>query len=287
MVEALIVCALVLVPLFLAIPVIAKYLDLRSHVVQGARYAAWERTIWYGGAAAAPMGIGSLTNQWEANEKSDADIRTEIGARLLSNQVGAFSNTDHSGSGYLGGPKLFWEDRRGTSLLRDYSDLGGSVDNNLSPGIINDLLNPVVQITSVISSFTVDTHADYTAKVGLNVRQVAINPGAGLGACPGCPVEFLATSNVASFAEQNTLVANGWNANGPGSLDASYHHPEQKTVLNQVRGLTPSALLKPTGGPFADAMKVLNAIALVFFPELSTLDLGRVDVDRVPDDRLQ
>ena len=59
------------------------------------------------------------------------------------------------------------------------------------------------------------------------------------------------------------------------------------TVYNQVRGLTPTSVLKPSSGIFKDVLDVLQDIALVFFPELSTLDLGRVEVDKVPGDRLQ
>jgi hypothetical protein len=34
-------------------------------------------------------------------------------------------------------------------------------------------------------------------------------------------------------------------------------------------------------------LDVLQAISLVFFPELSTLELGKIDVDQVPTDRLK
>ncbi|RTL51169.1 MAG: hypothetical protein EKK46_12765 [Rhodocyclaceae bacterium] len=291
MIEALIACALVLVPLFLAIPLIAKYQDIRAHVVQASRYAAWERTAWFGGASAATMGIGSsgaTSNQWDANEKGDDAIRAEIGARLMSNNTaGAFTNSDQSGSSYVGGSKPFWKDRRGTALLQNYGDISDSYVNSVSPGLINDLLTPVVAITSVVSNFTVDTHAQYTANVGLAVKQVAFNTNAGLGGCSGCTVDYIATGNTQNFSEKSVLVANGWSANGPGTLADTAAHPEKITVLNQIRGLTPTSLLKPASGIFHDALEILKDISLVFFPELSTLDLGRVEVDKVPADRLK
>jgi hypothetical protein len=83
------------------------------------------------------------------------------------------------------------------------------------------------------------------------------------------------------------LVANSWSANGPGSLADHDKHPEKITVYNQIRGLTPTSLLKPSGGVFKTVMDILKGIALVFFPELSTLDLGRIEVDKVPADRLE
>lgn len=309
MVEALIAAALVLVPLFLAIPIIAKYQDIKTYTVQAARYAAWERTVWHGGAAAESFGLGSgstFSNKWDANAKTDEQIRVEIGARLFSDSgTTAFKDADKSGGSWVGGnAKQLWRDRRGNKLLVSYADIAnntrggytalGSYDANLAsdkaPGTINDLLTPLVNISSVVSSFMVDTRGKYTAEVKLAVKDVAFNTNSGLGSCNGCPVEYLATSTASTFSAKNVILANGWNANGPGSL-TEYSTPEGKkkmSVYNQVRGLTPASLLQPDqGGVFDTVMDVLKVIALIFFPELSTLDLGRIEVDRVPADRLQ
>lgn len=321
MIETLIAAALVLVPLFLAVPVIAKYLDIRSHVVQAARYAAWERTVWFGGDAAAEMGLGgclfgcsaaatlgidlngAFSNKWDANEKEDNAIRAEIGARILTNtDAGSgnagkgFSDNDKSDTGYVGGAKPFWQDRRGKSLLVDYSDISDQYDNDKAPGIFNDLFSPVMSVAAVVSNFTVDTHAQYTANVGIAVKQIAFNPDTGLAGCPGCPSEFAATNTSQAFSEKSVIVANGWSANGPGSI-ADYKLNKKKiTVYNQVRGLTPTSVLKPADGVFRDVLNVLIgnpddpgqiSLAKIFFPELSTLDLGRIQVDRVPADRLK
>jgi hypothetical protein len=295
MIEAVIACALVLVPLFLAIPVLAKYQDIRFHVVQGARYAAWERTVWFGGDAAAEMGFGSIsTNKWDANAKGDDAIRTEIGSRILAKNPNAFDTTqDQSGSGSIGHD--LWRDRRGTTLLQDYSNIGGAYDNDQAPGLINVLLSPVLDVVGIFSSFTLDTNAQYTASLNLSVREVAFN-GDPLGtnldvSMKGYPGDFLATNNTMTFSEKNVIVANGWSANGPGSYDqinsGDAVERDRLSTYKQVRGLTPTTLLKPTDGVFKTVLDVLQAISLVFFPELSTLDLGRIEVDRVPADRLE
>lgn len=296
MVETIVAAALVLVPLFLAIPLIAKYQDIRSHVVQSARYAAWERTVWFGGDSAVTMGFGSFTNKWDANAKSDADIRNEIGKRILTKNSGKFTTTtDAQADSSLSGDAM-WRDRRGNTLLQSYSNISGSYDNDTAPGIINDLLEPVMSITSVVSDFTVDTHAQYTANIGLAVREVAFNtdplsltPGQGNALKQNYNGDFLATSKAMSFSEKNVIVANGWSANGPGSLDmlADNATKDRITAYRQVKGLTPTSLLKPSGGAFKVVLDVMKAISLVFFPELSTLDLGRIEVDKVPADRLQ
>jgi hypothetical protein len=299
LIETLIAAALVLVPLFLAIPVIAKYLDIRSHVVQAARYAAWERTVWFGGDAAEPMGLGSggpFSNKWDANEKKDGEIRAELGARILSetNANSGFTDSDKSAGGSPYGAKNFWRDRRG-NVLANYGDVSGKfsgkdadgVYNAPAPGLFNELFGPIMNVAAVVSNFTVETHGEYTTKVGLSVQQVAFNPDTGLGGCKGCDTEFLASGTPQTFSETNVLVANGWSANGPGSLKDFGDHPEKITVYNQTRGLTPTSLINPPAGAFRTALDVLQTIALVFFPELSTLDLGRIEVDKVPADRLK
>lgn len=294
MIETIVAAALVLVPLFLAIPVIAKYQDIRSHVVQGARYAAWERTVWFGGDAAAVMGIGSsktFSNQWDANEKGNSAIHAEIGSRILEKNGGAFlTSSDQASAGTLGGHAM-WRDRRGNTLLRDYSDVAGSIDNGTAPGAMNDVLSPLLSISAVVSNFTLDTKARYTATLNLGVKEVEFNgqpwadPQKALG--EKYSNDFLAGSKLLTFSEKNAILANGWSANGPGSLAEHAKHPERITVYNQVRGLTPTSILKPSSGVFKDVLNVLNKISLVFFPELSTLDLGRIEVDQVPKDRLQ
>jgi hypothetical protein len=284
MIEALIACALVLVPLFLAIPVLAKYMDIKAYTVQAARYAAWERTVWFGGDAAKPMGIAGLTNKWDANEKSDDTIRTEIAKRLLADSGTASFVTNESMPSDV---RPLWRDRRSTALVA-YNGGAVGIENDESPGLINDILSPVVSVASVISNFTLETNAQYTAVVGVQVKQVAFNVNKGMGRCTGCPPDFLATSTPLNFTDKNVIVANGWSANGPGSWDTYDPNNAKESVYDQVRGITPTAMLKPADGTFFDTvLDVLKGISLVFFPELSTLDLGRVDVDKVPGDRLQ
>jgi len=47
MTEIVISATYVLIPLFIAIPMLAKYIDIKQAAVQAARYEAWEYTVWY------------------------------------------------------------------------------------------------------------------------------------------------------------------------------------------------------------------------------------------------
>ena len=47
MTEFLICASFVLIPLFLGLSMLAKYIDIKQAAVQAARYEAWEYTVWY------------------------------------------------------------------------------------------------------------------------------------------------------------------------------------------------------------------------------------------------
>ena len=47
MTEFLICASFVLLPLFLGISLLAKYIDIKQTTIQAARYQAWEYTVWY------------------------------------------------------------------------------------------------------------------------------------------------------------------------------------------------------------------------------------------------
>jgi hypothetical protein len=45
--ECVILAALVLVPLFLIIPLLGKYIDIKQAAIKQARFEAWEYTAWF------------------------------------------------------------------------------------------------------------------------------------------------------------------------------------------------------------------------------------------------
>lgn len=282
MVETLIVSSAVLLPLFLAIPAIAKYMDMRTAAVQGARYAAWERTVWYGGAAASPLGWFGASNRWKANEKSDDEIRSEIAARLLSKSnttnvaSDAFRDNDKSlGAFRNGDSKLLWKTRDGSALLRTYGDTSGQIRNDAAPGTLNKVLDPIANLASTLGPFTLEMKGKYTATTTLDVNKVDFQ------------TSFLALSEKWDLSESNTLVANGWNAAGP-------NDPARTSVTGQVKGLLPTSIFSTEGDGIGPTInKVVVGALSVFFPEFGklgewkNLNLGKVDPEVVPADRLK
>jgi len=268
MIELLIVAGLVLIPLFLAIPILGKYLDMRAAAVQTARYAAWERTVWYGGAAASSLGWFGVNRQWQANAKTDDQIRREVGVRELSETgpTDAFTSNDRSAGDFSGGSKALWQDRNGQQMLADYDDLQDSVANKRAPGTLNLILDPIANFASTLGPFTLEMNGEYGATVTMKVRDIDYD-------------NFLTTSSTSSFSETNVLLANGWSANGPD--DSS-----KTSVKQQTKGLVPFSIFTATiaGVPVMD---YIQTAVSVFLPEVSKLELGKIEPDNVPADRLK
>jgi hypothetical protein len=269
MVELVIVASLVLVPLFLAIPLLGKYLDIRAAAVQGARYAAWERTVWYGGDAASSLGWFGVSRSWLANEKTDDQIRREMGARQLS-ETGtgdAFSSNDRSATDFKNGSRLMWQDRTGKKLLANYSDVNNSVANALAPGTMSKVLDPIAGFASTLGPFVLETSGQYTATVTVNIKDIEYE-------------HFLAKNSTVSFTEFNVLLGNGWSANGPDD-------DTKTSAKQQVKGLVPFSIFdagKIAGKPVIEWIQLFVS---VFLPEISKLDLGKIEPDNVPPDRLK
>jgi hypothetical protein len=264
MVEFLIAATLVLIPLFLIVPLLGKYMDLKATSIQAARYAAWERTVWYGG-----------TN-WESGEKEDIKIQHEVQQRFFSNTAEAkLQSTDSTATGWVGGPKPLWRDRAGNPMLVAYdSDVTRAQVKGDTPGLVNDLMDPVVGFISDVggilgAAFVLDMDSLYTATV--NVRTVPTRPIRQVldrGAATGAVTPL--------FTEKNVLIANGWSANGA------------PHVKKQTEGLTPTSFLQRS--PVSDVLTVIQYLAYLFAPELNPNHLklgGEIKPDVVPDDRLK
>jgi hypothetical protein len=266
MVELLIAAGLVLIPLFLAIPLLGKYLDIRATAVQTSRYAAWERTVWYGGDAATSMGWFGITQKWLANEKSDDQIRRELGARQLSETSAAFSNADRGTSSFSGGAKALWQDRQGKTMLADYSAVQNKVDNGQAPGTLNVILDPIANVAATLGPFVLETNGKYAAKVSMNVRDIDYD-------------HFLLKDSTATFSETTVLLANGWSANGPDD-------PKKTSVKQQVKGLVPTSILDVEFEGVNITDFVLGALSIIL-PEASKLEPGKIVPDEVPADRVK
>jgi hypothetical protein len=182
MVEFVIGATLFLIPVFLIVPLLGKYADMRSSVIQAARYNAWERTVWYGGAS-------STDGDWsQAQDKSEATIKGEMAAKFLTNEL--------------------WFDRSGAAMMAGYSN---SILNGESPGTANDLLSFAVTVANIIPPhFTLEMNGRYTGEA--TVTTASITP---IGQVTGQPAGLQTWESLnLTITDKNVIVANGWGAGG-------------------------------------------------------------------------
>ena len=254
-----------LIPLFLTIPLLGKYMDLKATTIQAARYAAWERTVYFNNST------------WAAADKDDLTIQREIQQRFFSDTATVkLQSTDGNTGGWGGtGPKPLWRDRAGNPMLVTYdSNVTQGVVKGQTPGLINDILDPIVSAISFVggllgAAFVLDMNSQYTATVNVQTVQTR-------------PIKQVLDTTAATgavtplFSEKNVLIANGWSANGAAQ------------VKTQTEGLTPTSFLQRS--PISDVLTVIQYLAYVFAPELNPNNLklgGEIQPDVVPDDRLK
>jgi hypothetical protein len=259
MVEFVLAAVLFLIPVFLIVPLLGKYIDMKGAAVMGARYAAWERTVWYGGNAA------SVT--WPGADKSDDELRNEVRARVFS-EGGGISASDKSAGDWVGqGRKPAWSNRDGGAMLASYDSVAQTMENRDAPGIANDLLNLVVTVADAIGPFTLEMKGFYAAQVSVTANTLPI--GMTLDNDPGNAFN----PGQLTFSDTNVILSNVWSANGAAH------------VKSQTEGLTPTSIFNnPVIKTIWDIARI--TLGVVAAPELLFLDIGKIEPDVVPPDRL-
>lgn len=195
MTEFVVTATLFLIPIFLIIPLLGKYADMKSSVIQAARFNAWERTVWYAGAS-------SSSGNWPGNDRSEAAIRNEMAARFFVNGL--------------------WFDRAGAAMAGGSSN---AITNDDPPGTLTSVFNFIFQalsyITSPLGTFELELKGLYSGTATLSTA--VINE---IGVVTGNPggLQTWGALNLA-ITDTNVILANGWGANG------SDHVKEQTRAL--------------------------------------------------------
>lgn len=115
----LLVSALVLVPMFVFVPLVGKYVDIKQRNQEAARYAVWERTIWSDPSA--------MWNDGEAT-KNDATILVEQNTRVYGHPKQGIDDANLR-------ENPLWKDGAGRALIS--SKATGSVVESTIPGMID------------------------------------------------------------------------------------------------------------------------------------------------------
>ncbi len=133
MTEFVIAATFVLVPLFIFVPMLGKYIDFKHAAIQAARYQAWEYTVWYEDTDDRDIldNFDSGIANYLHPEKTVPDTRNESRIRMMStvgNELtgtpgdttpGAIRYIQSSDAGEDYTPNAIWTDHRGLPFFAD------------------------------------------------------------------------------------------------------------------------------------------------------------------------
>lgn len=245
------VAAVALVPLFLLIPLIAKYQDIAHTTQLASRYVAFD----------------SFTrNDSVGTAKSEGQLADEVRRRFFSNADAPIKTDDVAGN-FLAHQNLFWRGPSNTALIRDFgTDVGVSfgAGNGASHGAGFSAASDGVPFI-LHDRLALRARGVYTA----NVSVALANLPAGLKF-------FEPFDRIDLNVGRSTSVAiDPWAARDPAQIEAKIvGHPE----------LFPTAPLAALTPAVDAAVRAIDAPAGLSGPLLGQLDFWR---DVVPNDRLK
>jgi len=144
MTELNIVAAAVLVPLFLLVPIMGKYIDIKHTTVQSARYMAWERTAFYPTTTEMP----DDANQVALPQKTQALLEKETLTRFFSSTQDPIVSTNNNG------PALnnLWRDHSGNALIETSTLTGAYLLSTVDRRKASTAITVIDAVTSTLQA---------------------------------------------------------------------------------------------------------------------------------------
>lgn len=253
------VVALALVPLFLLMPLIAKYQDVAYQTQLASRYVAFD---------------AAARNQWQNSWKDPAQLAAEVRRRFFGNPDAPIKTDDTAGN-VDAHRNLFWRGPTGEPLIVDFdADVGIGFGGGYNPdqaagtGAASD-----GKPFNSIGGTAVDTNIGDQLGLkagGIFTGHVTVK----LANTPAFLKMYQPFDKIdLSISRHTSVVVNGWDADSP---DAVVTHIDSKL-------LAPGTVLRPLQ-PLADAFVGLAEGGEVPKPKLGDLDFWK---DVVPADRLK
>ena len=253
------VLAVVMVPMFSLVPLLAKVSDVNQSTIQASRYAAWERTLHNTSSKDDSRLAVEVNNLFFS--KSDELIRSDDG--LLTGEE--HQNNFWSGYGVVDGKQ--------SRLVNDSSSDNKSyvvTTNESLPTVTGALTKGVNKVISTMGKFTPGANWDleedglYVAKIGTNIKGNSYLPGT--ENCEGNKSDEVFTC----IRRHNAILVDAWESSGSAQ------------VKERVKALVPTSVFAPV----ANATKIISIAP--FLKEFKYLDkdaFGYVAPDVLPPDR--
>lgn len=269
MIEFLVAAMFFLVPLFLGLAIMGKFIDVQHRAEQASRYAAWERTVWYDTAKG-----HEFYSMNQPNQKSGAAINNEIAVRLLNDRslkVTVIKDTDKTATTFANGIDPMWKDNAGVAYMDTFKQLDSALMSETPSkdftGKAIGLIDKINVGDFVLGNLAPPVPTDTLAVVKVNLSKIAGKSDAykRLWATP--------TWVGMDFESTGAILSNTWSANGSQATTAMV----KKTVPTAQKGM----------GVLINTAKVAIGTWEPALLKSGTIDVGRVRVDQLPPDRLK
>jgi len=258
--EFIVVAVFLLISVFTLIPLMGKMVDAKQKTEMGARYSAWERTVWF---ERVPQYVQNRNRR-----KTNIELQNEIHHRVFATRdTGIHSQQKRDTRNIKYDPFNNFQNqntrRYETMLERDSQTNGDNyvklthTENNM-PGIAGGITSAITSI-GALTTFDLNRKGYHKNTVEVSLKEFSwIDEFSGIKP---------------TFKSNGAILADGWNAGGP------------REAENRVQGLLPQQVFD---NDFID--NVQRFIGWVpMFDELDndSLVLGKVDADVVPLHRIK
>lgn len=240
-----------MVPLFLLIPVIAKYQDVSHSTQMASRYVAFEA-----------MNRNDSMGTW----KPENQLADEVRRRFFSNSDAPIKTNDVAGN-FPANRNLFWNDPKGDPLIANFNN-----DVNISFGFNS---NP--QHNGAFSSTADGTPFPLFSQLGLQARGIyTANVSVTLANLPA-GLKFYEPFDQINLviARSTSLIFDPWAAKDTQQVESR---------VGSNPAIFPAASLQAISPIVDAAVTIIDAPGLISGPKLGKLDFWR---DVVPVDRLK
>lgn len=204
----LVVLALALVPLFIVIPLIGKYIGLMQATEAASRYVAFEGAV------------RNTSNSW----KTDAELATEVRRRFFSN-TDAPVKTDDTAGDFAANRNPLWTDHAGHPLLENFDTSVGA------KGTASDL-DAVPAMTPFRGFLDLPNNNFYTGSVTVKFADIP---------------NFKPFDTIGLITTRKTvLLADAWTAGSAATVQSKIEGASAMYPITMISGLIDVMGLLPT-----------------------------------------
>lgn len=260
-VEFIVIAGFVLLPLFIGLLFIGKYIDTAQKVEVAARYSIWERTVWYQEVPKSLKKIGINTG------KTPNQLNNELENRVFSEKnTGIYfkQNNDKVDETEEVMSESYWVDSSGKAISlykHDAKRFITVVDGKKADmyGYSSGIMGGLFSLLGKVGGFDIDISGSMSSTVNLTL----VKP------------QFLDTlwANDITVSRSQTILADGWNAAGPAQAKS------RASGLVLTKALDFSA--------FNKVRDVVSILPMAKELKSSSLIFGHVAPDVVPESRLK